>query len=182
MYPCREYELMNIAFAVPDGSLRDPDQLQYSWNAAGNKEDMVEALCGFPEWLQRMSRCASRVNLFQLRDQEPLPTYVKGRTVLIGDAAHAMVPYQGQGANQAFEDAEGLNAVLADVTERDQIPGLLRIGDSVRRPRASEVQKASRSSQTKIASKEASEAVSSVRPYTSMKEALALLQGNKLVV
>lgn len=56
MYPCRGYELMNIAFAVPDESVRDPDQLQYSWNAAGNKEEMVEALRGFPEWLQRIFR------------------------------------------------------------------------------------------------------------------------------
>ncbi|KAI3399040.1 hypothetical protein diail_7840 [Diaporthe ilicicola] len=182
MYPCRGHELMNIAFAVPDGSVRDPDQLQYSWNAAGNKEEMLEALRGFPEWIQRIFRCASRVHLFQIRDQEPLPTYVKGRTVLVGDAAHAMVPYQGQGASQAFEDAEGLDALFADVAERDEIPGLLRMWDSVRRPRASEIQRGSRSSQEKIASKETSEAILSVRPYTSMKEALALLQGNKLVV
>lgn len=93
-----------------------------------------------------------------------------------------MVPYQGQGANQALEDAEGLNVIFADVTERDEIPGLLRIWDSVRRPRASEIQKGSRSSQRKIASEEASEAISSIKPSTSMKEALALLQGNKLVV
>ncbi|KAF1960290.1 hypothetical protein CC80DRAFT_590572 [Byssothecium circinans] len=65
------------------------------------------------------------VQLFQVRDQEPLPTYVRGQTVLIGDAAHAMVPYQGQGANQALEDVEGLDALLADVTNRDSIPGLL---------------------------------------------------------
>lgn len=125
------------------------------------------------------TRCASRVHLFQIRDQEPLPTYVKGRTVLIGDAAHAMVPYQGQGASQAFEDAEGLNVLLADVTERDEIPGRLLIWDSIRRPRASEIQRGSRSSQTKIASKDASAAISTVRPYTNMKEALTLLQGNK---
>lgn len=56
MYPCHGYELMNIAFAVPDASLRDPDQLQYSWNAAGKKEDMLEVLHGFPEWLQRIFR------------------------------------------------------------------------------------------------------------------------------
>lgn len=56
MYPCRGHELMNIAFAVPDGSVRDADQLKYSWNAAGNKEVMVETLRGFPEWLQRVFR------------------------------------------------------------------------------------------------------------------------------
>lgn len=56
MYPCREHELMNIAFAVPDANLKHPDQLEYSWNAAGDKEEMIEAARGFPEWLQRVFR------------------------------------------------------------------------------------------------------------------------------
>ncbi len=47
--------------------------------------------------------------------QEPLPTWVKGRTILIGDAAHSMLPLQGQGASQSFEDAEALGAFFADV-------------------------------------------------------------------
>ncbi|MGW7414733.1 FAD-dependent monooxygenase [Streptomyces sp. NPDC054863] len=34
----------------------------------------------------------------------PLPAYHRGRTVLIGDAAHAMCPTMGQGGNQAIED------------------------------------------------------------------------------
>jgi 2-polyprenyl-6-methoxyphenol hydroxylase-like FAD-dependent oxidoreductase len=34
-----------------------------------------------------------------------LPAFHRGRTVLLGDAAHAMSPFQGQGACQALEDA-----------------------------------------------------------------------------
>ena len=45
--------------------------------------------------------------------------------MLIGDAAHAMVPYHGQGASQTPEDMEDLNGLLADVVHRDSIPGLL---------------------------------------------------------
>ncbi|MCY1136430.1 FAD-dependent monooxygenase [Actinoplanes sp. Pm04-4] len=77
-----------------------------------------------------------------LRDElacldEPLPTYVRGRVVLLGDAAHAMTPNLGQGANQALEDA----VVLAAVAGR---PDGLRSYDQERRPRSQRVAAASR--------------------------------------
>ncbi|MFI6644177.1 FAD-dependent oxidoreductase [Streptomyces sp. NPDC050504] len=34
----------------------------------------------------------------------PLPAFHRGRTALLGDAAHAMAPTMGQGGNQAIED------------------------------------------------------------------------------
>ncbi|KAJ3294961.1 hypothetical protein HDU79_010034 [Rhizoclosmatium sp. JEL0117] len=46
-----------------------------------------------------------------LRAREPLQTWGKGRIVLLGDAAHPPVPYIGQGAMQAIEDA-GVLALL----------------------------------------------------------------------
>ncbi|MCX4536545.1 FAD-dependent monooxygenase [Streptomyces sp. NBC_00841] len=36
---------------------------------------------------------------------DPLPAFHRGRTVLVGDSAHAMSPSLGQGGNQAIEDA-----------------------------------------------------------------------------
>ncbi|MGX6999010.1 FAD-dependent monooxygenase [Caballeronia sp. KNU42] len=43
----------------------------------------------------------------------PLGRWSKGRVTLIGDAAHALVPHHGQGANQSIEDAVVLAAQLA---------------------------------------------------------------------
>jgi 2-polyprenyl-6-methoxyphenol hydroxylase-like FAD-dependent oxidoreductase len=44
----------------------------------------------------------------------PLGRWTKGRVTLLGDAAHAMAPHHGQGANQSIEDAVVLAACLRD--------------------------------------------------------------------
>jgi kynurenine 3-monooxygenase len=43
-----------------------------------------------------------------------LPWQAHGRTALLGDAAHAIVPFYGQGANCAFEDVVELDRSLDD--------------------------------------------------------------------
>ncbi|MFJ8433889.1 FAD-dependent monooxygenase [Kitasatospora sp. NPDC094019] len=48
---------------------------------------------------------------------EPLPAHHLGRVALLGDAAHAMCPFQGQGACQAIEDAVVLAAPLSPTTD-----------------------------------------------------------------
>lgn len=51
----------------------------------------------------------------------PLTTFRNGRCVLLGDAAHAMTPDLGQGANQAMEDAATLTALVSALV-RDSRP------------------------------------------------------------
>ncbi|MBB1251952.1 FAD-dependent monooxygenase [Streptomyces alkaliterrae] len=53
--------------------------------------------------------------------RRPLPAHHRGRTVLLGDAAHAMPPSLGQGGNQAVEDAVVL-AHHADPDTADHCP------------------------------------------------------------
>ncbi|SIM76311.1 FAD-dependent oxidoreductase [Micromonospora cremea] len=64
----------------------------------------------------------------------PLPSYVRGRVVLLGDAAHAMTPNLGQGAGQAIEDAVVLGAVCRGGL--DGLPAALAEYDRLRRPRS----------------------------------------------
>jgi 2-polyprenyl-6-methoxyphenol hydroxylase-like FAD-dependent oxidoreductase len=61
----------------------------------------------------------------------PLRSFTRGRAVLVGDAAHAMTPNLGQGANQGFEDAATLYALLRESPDIDR--ALARY-DALRRP------------------------------------------------
>lgn len=63
---------------------------------------------------------------------------------MIGDAAHAITPFVGNGASQAFEDASTLLALLKEVKDVSQIPIAFEAFDTIRRPRAQKVVELSR--------------------------------------
>ena len=62
----------------------------------------------------------------------------------MGDAAHAMTPWQGSGAGQAIEDAMILEAVLREVQTPDQLEAAWQAYDAVRRPRTQHIVESSR--------------------------------------
>jgi len=70
-----------------------------------------------------------------------LPTWRRGRVVLLGDAAHALTPNMGQGAAMALEDAYVLERALA---EAESIPAALARYEAERRRRVKWVQDTSR--------------------------------------
>ncbi|HEV3180077.1 MAG TPA: FAD-dependent monooxygenase [Steroidobacteraceae bacterium] len=49
----------------------------------------------------------------QLGTVHTAPWHLAGQVLLLGDAAHAIVPFHGQGMNAAFEDCTVLDALLA---------------------------------------------------------------------
>ena len=57
--------------------------------------------------------------------------WVRGRVALVGDAAHAIVPFFGQGANCAFEDCVELDRSLT-ATGGDWPAALARYEDTAR--------------------------------------------------
>jgi salicylate hydroxylase len=58
--------------------------------------------------------------------------------MLIGDAAHPMLPFGAQGASQGIEDALAVAAALADATPAT-VPAALRRYEAVRRARITDV-------------------------------------------
>ena len=70
---------------------------------------------GIPE-LADCSRAVESCYWWGLYDRRPLASWTSGRLVLLGDAAHAMLPHLGQGANQAIEDGVALAVFLEGET------------------------------------------------------------------
>jgi len=76
-------------------------------------------------------------------DHAPLKTWSTDRITLLGDAAHAVTPHLGQGANQAVEDAITLAVLLQDAQAAD-IPMRLRRYEDLRIERTRQVHDGSR--------------------------------------
>ncbi|WP_294568277.1 FAD-dependent oxidoreductase [uncultured Arthrobacter sp.] len=69
-----------------------------------------------------------------------LATYVYGRAVLIGDAAHAMVPTLGQGANSSLEDGACVGLLIARAVDQGgSLAAALGSYDAQRRPRTQRI-------------------------------------------
>lgn len=74
-------------------------------------------------------------------DIDPVPVWHSNSVVLIGDASHAMLHHQGQGANSAVLDA----GALADkLKAADSIPEALAQFQASRKPVTDELQRLSR--------------------------------------
>jgi salicylate hydroxylase len=137
-YPISGGSLVNVVAIVPAGSWRIE-----SWTADGEIADLIAEFDGWDERVQRLIVSAGSTKRWALYDRNPLDRWTVGRISLLGDAAHAMLPFFGQGAAQAIEDAAVLAGCLRGVDLR-AAPQALQRYEAIRRPRASQVQVMSR--------------------------------------
>jgi salicylate hydroxylase len=137
-YPISGGNLVNVVAIVPAGSWRIE-----SWTADGAISDLSAEFEGWDERVQQLIVSAGSTKRWALYDRNPLDRWIVGRISLLGDAAHAMLPFFGQGAAQAIEDAFVLAACLQHA-DRASAPRALQRYEQIRRPRASQVQVMSR--------------------------------------
>lgn len=80
----------------------------------GSKEELLKVVDGFDEKLVKITQGLDmgKVNLRAVYDIDPVDRWHSDAVVLIGDAAHAMLHHQGQGANSAVLDAGALSDAL----------------------------------------------------------------------
>jgi len=110
------------------------DETVEDWNQAGSVEEVLPYYdeCDIVHLdVQEMLRNAREVYLFPLIRHDPLDSWIDGRVVLIGDAAHAMYPRGGNGACQAIVDGGVLAQKLATT---DDVPAALQAFQAERLP------------------------------------------------
>ncbi len=116
-YPVRHGALQNfVAFARTD------DWHEEGWSQTGRIED---AMAHFTEFVPEVHAVLSavpdgRCHKWGLFAREPLERWVTDRSAVLGDAAHPMLPWFGQGAASAIEDAVVLARAFADSDEPDE--------------------------------------------------------------
>jgi salicylate hydroxylase len=107
-------DYLNLVAVVPDHGIAETSQ--ESWYIPGKVEELMAAFKTFHPMLVRLLSYVEECGLWQLRDQDPLEKWVEGRAIVIGDAAHPMLPHLGQGGSQAIEDADMLAFCLQGMT------------------------------------------------------------------
>ncbi len=131
-YGVRRGELINVV------CFRDEEGYKHqSWNTECSPDDVRKEYADWDASFQRVFDVESTWYKWPLFDRDPIPHWSKGRITLLGDAAHPMLPYLGQGAAQALEDAAVLGAALAE--NRDDLPAGLVLYEKARIPRTSEI-------------------------------------------
>jgi 2-polyprenyl-6-methoxyphenol hydroxylase-like FAD-dependent oxidoreductase len=81
---------------------------------AGWQRRLLELHGGWADPVPLLIQSATEILPIAIHDVPSLPRWSAGRTVLIGDAAHAVAPHSGQGASMALEDAMLLAKLLRE--------------------------------------------------------------------
>jgi salicylate hydroxylase len=76
-----------------------------AWMAPAEPGAHLKAFAGWHPAVTELIGAVPQSPRWGLFARRPLTRWNRGPVVLLGDAAHAMLPHQGQGANQAIEDA-----------------------------------------------------------------------------
>jgi salicylate hydroxylase len=135
LLPLRHRGQVSFDITVPSD---DP-----TWSPTLTRELLVASLDGFDERFRRITETIdlATVNARSAHDIDSVDSWHTDSVTLVGDAAHAMLHHQGQGANSAVLDAGG----IADALEKaGSVREALALYQATRKPVTDELQRISR--------------------------------------
>ncbi|KAK1141290.1 hypothetical protein N8T08_009194 [Aspergillus melleus] len=139
--PCRNGEIHSFYCFFPTAM---SDHAEEGWNYEASREQLLAPFPNLDPKLLALFRNSTDIKPWRLFVHQPYPYWQKGRTCLLGDAAHPMLPDQSQGACQAIEDAAALGLVFSPAYSYTENVGAgLGLYEKIRKTRASRVQAAS---------------------------------------
>ncbi len=132
-YPLRHGSVMNLI-----GCGQASGWEEEGWAIPATNEEFATAYADFAPHLLELIHAIPEGGLFKwgLRDRKPMENWVIGRVAMLGDAAHPMVPFLGQGACQAVEDGTLLGRAFG--VAADPVEALHRY-EAARKPRGNKV-------------------------------------------
>jgi salicylate hydroxylase len=130
-YPLRAGKLLNFV------GMGEREWNVEGWNVRGTTEEVLNDFRGWHADVHAMIRNIDVPYKWGLALRPPMQQWSKGRSTLLGDACHPMVPLLAQGANMALED--GLVLARAVESYPDDAEVALARYESVRRGRANKV-------------------------------------------
>lgn len=152
-FPIRKGEEINIvAFKSDRKNTTLPEGTP--WTRPTTKTEMLADFADWSESCRALLNLIEKPTIWALHEIEPLKTYQNSEhnVILIGDAAHAMLPHQGAGAGQGLEDALILSALFKHLEHHsaqictEDLAQLSHVYEQLRKERAIRVQNTSRES------------------------------------
>lgn len=135
-YPVSNWRNFNVVVAV-DGAL--PDE---GWKTPAHSGEVPKRLPAACEELALLLATPASWMRWPGADLPPLPQWTENRVALLGDAAHATLPFLAQGAVMALEDAVVMSRAVAGTAH---VADAFRGYERLRRARTARVQDQSRS-------------------------------------
>ena len=135
-YPIVGGHMMNIVVVVTE------DWAEEGWNAAGDPAWLNQRFIRWPREIRDLLTEREDWLKWALYGQDPTQPWTKGKVALLGDAAHAMLPFMAQGAVSSIEDAAILARAIAEVP--GEMEAKLKAYEKARKPRVNRIVKRAR--------------------------------------
>jgi salicylate hydroxylase len=132
VYRVRRGELVNVVAHCDNDSWTEE-----SWTRECDPSEALENYADWHESVLHLFAASQRHYKWALFERDPLATWTDGRVTLLGDAAHPMLPYLGQGAAQAIEDGCVLATAVSVLP--DDLDAALKLYERSRLPRTTRV-------------------------------------------